>query len=149
MYLFVDRPVTLLTGQARLLLGAIRAWNAAFVNHRCPAAAISKHLIAHHEPTVAPLNMVMAIMTLDVYRPLEVSAPHASNIGDGEAVWLALWCHFARDDRKYARATLALLLPGHLVETAMRAFDDALCVFAQSGVRFTTILDHPNRKALK
>lgn len=129
-----------------MLLGAMRLWREAYRAHHCPAAALMPLFVGARAAAIAPVHMVMAIMLLDAVHPLEIDASGTPIVSEGEAVFLALWRHCARGEEIPARATLALLLPAHMVDTAMRAFVEAVAALSRAGVFLARLSVPPSRK---
>ena len=129
-----------------MLLGAMRLWREAYRAHHCPAAALMPLFVGPRAAAIAPVHMVMAIMLLDAVQPLDIDASGTPLVGEGEAVFLALWRHCARGEEGHARATLALLLPAHLVDTALRAFAEAVTALSRAGIMLARLSHPPTRK---
>ena len=134
MYQFIDRPLLTLSGEARMVVAAMRVWREAYQAHICPAAALMPLFVGPRACAIGPVHMVMAIMTLDARTTLDMDLTGAPVVSEGEAVLLALWSRIAQGETLGPRDTLAMLLPAHLVDTAMRAFTESVTALSRAGV---------------
>ncbi|ALJ11602.1 hypothetical protein [Sphingopyxis macrogoltabida] len=125
MYAFVDRPVETLCNSGRFLLWAMRGWTAAVARRNCPPQALHNGFAAVGAlPALSEFHAAMISLGAGAREEITLAPMRCRQIGEDEAILIALWHDMAQDRVAAAQATLALLVePGRVVpaSTALAA----------------------------
>lgn len=130
LYAFVDRAVETLPNGGRFLLWAMRGWTHANARGICPPIAIGRGFAGMRVlPALPDFHKAMLFFNRDCVEHMHFSVMSCAQIGEHEAVMIALWRDVATGNSKNLHETLTLLVDDSAIlplTGAMTAVSDRL-----------------------
>ncbi len=112
MYAYLDRPISALDSGAALLVWSIRAAALAVSQRRCLGATLAPGFRRYGAEGALPhFAMAMTVLVREASEPIEVRTLSCPNVGEHEAVLLALFAATEPGADARVRGALGQLVP--------------------------------------